>query len=72
MTNATVKHIPEWVPGITFKTAARICRRDFDKLCEVPYAFVKQQMVGALNYIHLACIIADTGFFNTAYTHPLL
>jgi len=40
-----VKHVPEWVPGAGFQRQAREWKAVMDKVTDVPYNFVKSQMV---------------------------
>ncbi|PSR74371.1 hypothetical protein PHLCEN_2v9879 [Hermanssonia centrifuga] len=40
-----LKYLPEWFPGAGFKTTARRMRKDLERLYNVPYEFVKDQMV---------------------------
>ena len=45
----TVKYVPGWFPGATFKRTAARWRKTVDDLCEKPYAFVKNQMACGTN-----------------------
>ena len=40
-----VKYIPEWVPGAGFQKEARVWKTSVDKMRDVPFDVVKQQMV---------------------------
>ncbi|OCB90783.1 cytochrome P450 [Sanghuangporus baumii] len=39
-----LRHIPAWVPGMTFKRTAARWRKTVTEFTEVPYAFVKRQL----------------------------
>lgn len=41
----TVKYIPDWFPGTSFKRVATEWRGVLDQTVDQPHAFVKQQMV---------------------------
>lgn len=41
----SVRHVPDWMPGTEFKRIAAKCRRDIDRMVNLPHAFVKQQVV---------------------------
>lgn len=41
----SVRHVPDWMPGTEFKRIAVQCRRDIDRMVNLPHAFVKQQVV---------------------------
>lgn len=43
-----VKHLPEWFPGAGFQKTARETREEFSKVLNVPYNFVKAQIVREL------------------------
>lgn len=40
-----MKYVPEWVPGAGFQRQARKWKAVMDELTDVPYNFVKSQMV---------------------------
>ena len=40
-----LKYVPAWVPWARFQSTARRMRADLDRLYDVPYAFVKDEMV---------------------------
>lgn len=40
-----VRHFPEWLPGMGFKTTAREWHAAVEEIVERPYAFVQQEMV---------------------------
>ena len=40
-----VRYIPDWFPGAGFKQMAREFRKTFQELVDVPFEFVKKQMV---------------------------
>ena len=44
----SVKYIPEWMPGALFRLKARLMREDREKLYDVPFEFVKEQIVSPL------------------------
>ncbi|EIN09035.1 cytochrome P450 [Punctularia strigosozonata HHB-11173 SS5] len=39
-----LRYVPEWMPGAGFKADAREMRRALERLYDVPYAFVKEQV----------------------------
>lgn len=41
-----LKHLPEWLPGMSFKTTAREWKEISVMTAEIPYAFTRQQMTG--------------------------
>lgn len=41
-----MKSIPDWFPGAGFKIEAKRMREDLERLYNVPFDFVKSQMVG--------------------------
>lgn len=48
-TNAVaVKYLPPWFPGASFQREAQRMRADLDKLFEVPYQFVKNEIVSSI------------------------
>lgn len=40
-----LKYLPDWAPGAEFKTVAKNMRKDLEQLYDVPFDFVKKQMV---------------------------
>ena len=40
-----LKYVPSWLPGAEFKREAASMRRDLGELYDVPYEFVKHEMV---------------------------
>jgi aromatic ring-cleaving dioxygenase len=40
-----VRFIPEWFPFVTFHTEAKVMREDLERLYDVPFGFVKEEMV---------------------------
>ena len=44
-----VKYVPEWVPGAGFQRQAREWKAVMDQVTEVPYDFVKGQIVSHSN-----------------------
>lgn len=47
-----LRYVPEWVlPGGGFKALARRMRRELDEMYDLPYAFVKERMVGAMSSV---------------------
>ena len=45
MISLVVKYVPEWVPGAGFQRQAREWKALMDQVNDVPYHFVKNQMV---------------------------
>ncbi|KAF9260579.1 cytochrome P450 [Marasmius fiardii PR-910] len=41
---STLKHIPSWFPGASFKRVAGAMRAELDRLYDVPYNYVKEEM----------------------------
>ncbi|EED81970.1 predicted protein [Postia placenta Mad-698-R] len=44
MTAFVVQYLPSWIPGMGFKTLAKVYREQFLRLCHEPYASVKEQV----------------------------
>lgn len=40
-----LKYLPEWAPGAGFKAVARSMRADLERLYDVPFGFVQDQIV---------------------------
>ena len=40
-----LKYVPSWIPGAGFRREAASMRRDLEELYDVPYEFVKHEMV---------------------------
>jgi len=40
-----VKYVPKWLPGASFKRIAASMRKELDTLYDVPFDFVKNEMV---------------------------
>ena len=38
----TVKYVPEWFPGASFKTFARIAKENIDRSATLPFQHVKE------------------------------
>ncbi|KAJ7579388.1 hypothetical protein C8J56DRAFT_796263, partial [Mycena floridula] len=43
----SVRYIPEWLPGAGFQKQARLWRPLYPAMIDVPFNFVKSQMVSA-------------------------
>jgi hypothetical protein len=43
-----LRHLPEWLPGMSFMKSAREWAQDTAGMVEVPYAFTREQMVRAV------------------------
>lgn len=39
-----VKYVPAWFPGASFQRVARSMRQDLERLYDVPFNYVKQQL----------------------------
>lgn len=53
-----VKYVPEWFPGATFKTKARIWRQSVLGSLNVPWAAVRERMVcHRYNFLHRRILI---------------
>lgn len=52
-----VRHLPEWVPGAGFKQIARVWREELEETVEIPFKFVKEQMVYFKVFCELVCRI---------------
>ncbi|OBZ77609.1 O-methylsterigmatocystin oxidoreductase [Grifola frondosa] len=39
-----LKYLPEWAPGSGFKAVARRMRKDLERMCDIPFEFVKNEM----------------------------
>lgn len=42
-----VKYVPAWLPGAGFQRVAQAMRADLERLYDVPYAFVRRELVRA-------------------------
>jgi cytochrome P450 len=42
----SARHLPEWLPGMSFKQTARGWRRLNQNICDIPYAFAKSKATG--------------------------
>ena len=42
-----LRYLPDWAPGAGFKAIARSMRRDLERLYDVPFDFVKKQIVSS-------------------------
>ncbi len=40
-----LRHLPSWFPGAGFKKFAASCSKELNDLADIPYNFVKEQMV---------------------------
>ena len=45
-----LKYVPSWFPGAQFQREAERMRHDLEELYDVPYDFVKEQMVCTVSY----------------------
>lgn len=45
-----LRFVPEWFPGAGFKKTARAWRQTFMNMADVPFAYVKAQMVSRVAY----------------------
>lgn len=43
-----LKYVPAWFPGAQFQSLAKAMRQDRERLYDIPYDFVKSQMVSRL------------------------
>jgi hypothetical protein len=57
----SLRHLPEWLPGMGFMRTARKWAKDTAAMVDVPYAFTKQQIVRT--FCNTACFIY-IHFFN--------
>jgi hypothetical protein len=65
-----VRYIPEWLPGANFKIEAREMRKDLERLYDVPYNFVKQQMVRLrLDNQHSPLFLTKATHFHRIYSN---
>ncbi|EMD33615.1 hypothetical protein CERSUDRAFT_159814 [Gelatoporia subvermispora B] len=39
-----LRYVPAWMPGAEFKRLTRCWRETMDKMCDIPFSFVKEQM----------------------------
>lgn len=60
LTKSIVRYVPEWLPGAGFKKIARGMRQDLERLYDVPFDFVKFEMVRG---IRNACLLSDHRFY---------
>ena len=69
---ASVRFLPEWIPGMSFKATGRQWRKVAEEFFDKPYAFVKNQMVciTALEVIQFTVrnSVQSTGNFIPSYT----
>lgn len=56
LTKCTVRYVPEWFPGAGFKKVARTMREDLERLYDVPFDFVKSEMVCRINNARLLSV----------------
>ena len=45
-----VRHLPPWVPGTGFQALAKVYKGNLARMVEVPFAWVKQQLVRWIVY----------------------
>ncbi|KAG1872931.1 cytochrome P450 [Suillus subalutaceus] len=67
-------NVPEWFPGAGFKRLAREWCQDLKDMVDVPYKFVKEQMVtkNLWRYDHELNILQDAGIAPISFTSNLL
>ncbi|KPM39026.1 O-methylsterigmatocystin oxidoreductase [Neonectria ditissima] len=56
-----LRHVPDWVPGTSFKRIARQMRSDLQDVVDKPYAFVKEQLSQGKRNSSLLSNLLDAG-----------
>nr|BAK09488.1 cytochrome P450 [Postia placenta] len=54
-----LQYLPSWLPGMGFKSLAKECREQFLRLCNEPYAYVKDQVANGTALPSLAARLIE-------------
>ena len=68
MFTRAVKHVPEWFPGVGFKTFARIAKKDLDDSITPPFQRVKESFEVCESPLPLPIQLKRTSGGDSHYT----